>query len=198
MRQRNYEIYDKEILAVTRRLENQRHLLKSTKFKFEVWTDHQNLKYFIKVQKLNKRQARWALYLLRFDFILKHIPGTKIRKIDKLSRRPDWKVEVEKDNDNQIFIKNHWLHNLAEVVIEEPEVEILEKIKIAKSKNKEVVRVVEEMKKVGVKVLREEEWQIEGDLVLKEGKVYVLKDEMLRVEIIWLHHDTLVAKHRGK
>ena len=61
-----------------------------------------------------------------------------------------------------------------------------------------MVRVVEEIKKVGVKVAREEEWQIEGDLVLKEGKVYVLKNEELRVEIIQLHHDILVAGHKGK
>ena len=61
-----------------------------------------------------------------------------------------------------------------------------------------MVRVVEEIKKVGVKVVREEEWQIEGDLVLKEGKVYVLKNEELRVEIIQLHHDILVAGHKGK
>ena len=61
-------------------------MLKSTKFKFEIWTDHKNLEYFIKVQKLNRRQAKWALYLLRFDFTLKHVPGTKIEKADKLSR----------------------------------------------------------------------------------------------------------------
>ena len=61
-----------------------------------------------------------------------------------------------------------------------------------------MVRVVEEIKKVGVKVVREEEWQIEGDLVLKEGKVYVLKNEELRVEIIQLHHDILVAGYKGK
>ena len=46
------------------------------------------------------------------------------------------------------------------------------------------------MKKVG-----EDEWQIERELVLKEGKVYVLKDKELRVEIIWLYHDVLVARH---
>jgi len=40
------------------------------------------------------------------------------------------------------------------------------------------------MKKIGVKVIKGDEWQIEGDLVLKEGKVYVLKDEELRAEII--------------
>jgi len=51
--ERNYEIHDKEMLAVIRELENWRHLLEGTKFKFEVWTDHKNLEYFMKVQKLN-------------------------------------------------------------------------------------------------------------------------------------------------
>jgi len=54
------------------------------------------------------------------------------------------------------------------------------------------------MKKVRVKMLQGEEWQVEGDLVLKEGKVYVLKDEELRIEIIWLHHNIPVAEHREK
>jgi len=47
-----------------------------------------------------------------------------------------------------------------------------------------VIKVVEEMKKAGVKVLRNMEWQIENDLVLKERKIYVLRDEKLRLEII--------------
>ena len=58
--------------------------------------------------------------------------------------------------------------------------------------------MVEEMKKAGVKTLRDEEWQIEEGLVLKEGRVYVPKDEKLRVEIIWLHHDTPIAGHGGQ
>jgi len=62
-------------------------------------------------------------------------------------------VGVEKDNDNQVFIKDCWLCSLQEVVIEEPEVDIVEKIKKTRKKNEEVVRVVEEMKKAGVKIL---------------------------------------------
>ncbi len=54
------------------------------------------------------------------------------------------------------------------------------------------------MKKAGVKELRENKWKIEGDLVLKEGKVYVPKDEELRVEVIWLHHDVPAAGHGGR
>jgi len=108
----------------------------------------------MKVQKLNRRQAKWALYLSRFDFTLKYVPGTKMGKMDKLSRQLDWKVGMEKNNDNQVFIKDCWFHSLSEVVIKGYKVDILEKIKIARSKDEEVVRIVEKIKKVGIKVLR--------------------------------------------
>ena len=129
--------------------------------------------------------------------MLKHVLGKKMGKADGLSRQSDWRIGVEKDNNNQVVIKDNWIHGLEEVVIEEPEVDIVEKIKRARGKNKEVVRIVEKMKKVKVKELRGEEWKIEGDLVLKEGKIYVPKDVELRVEIIQLHHDVLVAGHGG-
>jgi len=76
-----------------------------------------------------------------------------MEKADGLSRRLDWKVGVENDNNDQTLIKEQWIHSLAKVVIEGPKVDIVEKIKKAKSKDKEVVKVVEEMKKAGVKVL---------------------------------------------
>ena len=54
------------------------------------------------------------------------------------------------------------------------------------------------MKKAGVKVLRGDEWHVEEDLILSERKVYVPKNEELRVEIIWLYHNILAAGHRGR
>ena len=102
---------------------------------------------------------------------MKHIPETKIEKTGELSRRSDWRVEVENDNNNQTLIKDQWIYSLTEVIIEGLEVEILEKIKVAKGKNKEVVKVVEEMKDVGVKVLWENKWQIKKYLILKEGNI---------------------------
>jgi len=83
-------------------------------------------------------------------------------------------------------------------VIEGLEVDILEKIKKAKSKDEKVVRVVKEMKKTGIKVIKGDEWQVERDLVLKEGKMYVPKDEELRAEIIRIHHDMPAAGHEGR
>ena len=105
--ERNYKIHNKEMLVIIRELENWRYLLEGICFKFKIQTDHKNLEYFMKAQKLNHRQARQALYLSRFDFTLKHIPGTKMVKVDGLSRQLDWKIGVENDNDNQVFIKDN-------------------------------------------------------------------------------------------
>ena len=87
----------------------------------------------------------------RFDFILKHILETRMEKANRLSKRLDWKIEVNKNNKNQVIIKDNWLCRIKKVIIEGLKVEIVEKIKKARSKDKEIVRIVEEIKKAGVK-----------------------------------------------
>ena len=145
------------------------------------------------------QQARWSLYLSRFDFALKHVAGKSMGRADSLSRRVDWAKGVERDNKNQVMLKEELLEvRMMEQLVEGPEEEIVKKIKEARNKNKEVIKAVEEMKNAGVKMLRNKEWQIEEGLVLKEGMVYVPKDEKLRVEIIWLHYDTPIAEHEGQ
>jgi len=114
-------------------------------------------------------------------------------KADRLSKRLDWKIEVDKDNENQIFMKDNWIHSIQKVVIKGSKVEIVEKINKARNKDENIVRVVEKMKKAKVKELQGNEWHIEGDLVLKEGKVYMPKNKELRAEIIWLYYDVPAA-----
>ena len=77
-------------------------------------------------------------------------------------------------------------------------VDILERIRKSETRDNKVVKAVEEMKRAGVKMLRNKEWREEDSLMLKEGKVYVPRDEALRVEIIRLHHDTPMGGHRGQ
>ena len=103
--ERNYEIHDKEMLGVIRCLEAWRHFLEGARVKFEIWTDHKNLEYFMSSQNLNCRQACWALYLSRFDFMLKHVPESKMGKADGLSRRSDWEKEQEGDNKKRVLLK---------------------------------------------------------------------------------------------
>jgi len=87
---------------------------------------------------------------------------------------------------------------MTEVVVEELEEVIKEKIKRVRGKDKEVVKVVKEIKKAEVRNLRGNEWKIERDLMLKKEKIYVLKNKELRVEIIQLHHNILVVGYGGR
>jgi len=155
--ERNYEIHDKKMLAVIRCLEAWKHFLEGARTKFKIWTDHKNLEYFMTNQKLNRQQARWALFLSRFDFVLKHVPGSRMGKADGLSRRPDWRKGVERDNENEMLVKAEWLRKarIEEVLIEG--VDLLKKVRESKAKDDEVVKAVEEMKQAGVKMLRDEE-----------------------------------------
>jgi len=97
------------------------------------------------------------------------------------------------------MLKKEWLEIRAmkkrQWLIEGAEEDIIEKIKKSEVRDDEVIKVVEEMKKAGVKVLKNDKWQIEDNLVLKEEKVYMPKDDKLRLEIIQLHHDMLIAGH---
>jgi len=198
--ERNYEIHDKEMLVVVRCLEVWRHFLEGAVIKFEIWTNHKNLEYFIKVQKLNRRQARWALYLSRFNFMLKHVPGSKMGKADSLSRRPDWEVGVDKDNKDEMLVKLEWLEvrktEAVEIIVDG--IDLLEEVRKSKVKDDEVVKAVEEMKQAGVKMLRDEEWREIDSIMYKEEKVYVPKDEKLRAEIIRLHYDIPIGGHKGQ
>ena len=83
---RNYEIYNKEMLAIMLALGEWRQYLMGILEDFEIWTDHQNLQYFRKPQKLNRRQARWMTELGEYHFKLLHKPGKTHVKPDILSR----------------------------------------------------------------------------------------------------------------
>ncbi len=84
--EKNYEIYDKELLAIITALQVWQHYLLDTKERFEIWTDHENLKYFREPHKLNRQQACWYLRLQDYDFILHHVPGKTNVKADILSQ----------------------------------------------------------------------------------------------------------------
>jgi len=98
------------------------------------------------------------------------------------------------------LVKPEWLEvrktEMVEIIVER--VDLLEEVRKSKVKDDEIVKVVEEMKRAGVKMLRDEEWREVDSIMYKEGKVYVPKDDKLRAEIIRLHHDTPVGGHGGQ
>lgn len=85
--ERNYDVGNRELLAVKLALEEWRHWLEGAEQPFVVWTDHKNLAYIQTAKRLNSRQARWALFFGRFNFTLTYRPGSRNIKPDALSRQ---------------------------------------------------------------------------------------------------------------
>lgn len=92
----NYQIHDKEMLAIIKCLQQWRAELRSTKG-FTILTDHKNLEYFMKKQNLTERQMRWANYLASFHFEIRYRPGKQNQQADALSRRDQDLPKTTKD-----------------------------------------------------------------------------------------------------
>src|SRR6201994_4573026 len=101
--ERNYHTSDREFISIINTLKEWRHYLEGSPHPLIIWSDHKNLTRWREPQQLNRRQARWMLYLTRFNYVIKHLPGNKNTLADALSRRPDLTPEG-KDNEDLIAI----------------------------------------------------------------------------------------------
>jgi len=91
-------------------------------------------------------------------------------------------------------VKLEWIRK-AKTIIEEKNLK--ERIRKAQEGNEKVVKAVEELKKAGIKTLRDEEWKVEDRIVIKKARIYMPEGD-LRREIIQLHYDTPVGGHGGR
>ena len=93
----NYEIYDKELMAIVRAFEEWRPELEGSAHPISVISDHKNLEYFASTKQLSRRQARWSEFLSRFDYKIVYRPGKAGGKPDALTRRSG---DLPKEGDN--------------------------------------------------------------------------------------------------
>ena len=180
--ERNYEIYDRELLAIMTGLKHWRQYLWGGN-KFEVWTDHKNLEFFRKPQKLNRRQARWLSELQDYDFQLIHKPGNTMKKADTLSRRPDHDTG-KKDNEDRILLKEERFRIL-----------VMDKGELWKELE-DAEEFIEEEVEAALKEGREG-WRKEGKVILWKERAYVPDLDTLREEVLKAHHDQELAGHPG-
>lgn len=94
----NYDIHDREMLAIVECFKHWRHYLEGSKHPVRVRSDHKNLESFMTTKILNRRQARWAEILSGYDFVLDHVPGSK-NPADGPSRRPDYAKNIDPPSD---------------------------------------------------------------------------------------------------
>ena len=177
---KNYEIYDKELLAIVEALTNWRQYLLDVVETFEIWTYHKNLKYFQEPHKLNRRQARWYLKLQDYDFTLQHIPGKMNTKADILSRKDQ--VNMKEDNKNvQLLKKELWSRiMIAKITIigkktTADECDVLKEVQRNNTREKEVIQALE--KQDGLT------WEEDG-VVYMEGRIYVPNNKKIREGIL--------------
>ena len=92
--------------------------------------------------------------MLCFNFILKHVLGKSMGKANRLSQRVDWQERVENNNKDRTLIKPEWVRGV-ETLVENRS--LRERIKKAQEGDEKVVKAVEDLKRAGVKSLRDEE-----------------------------------------
>jgi len=198
----NYEIHDKEILAIIHALEEWRHFLEGVTHLVEIWTDHKNLEYFMTAKKLNRHQARWSLHLARFDFLLHHRPGRTMGKPDALSRRADHRNGAL-DNENIVLLRPEFLvvRALEGVELTGIEQKILSDIhKGNRNRDQEepIAKAARELRSSATEAVHSLEWSNIDGLLWFRGKIYVLQSPDLRRQIVALCHDTQIAGHPGR
>src|SRR6266404_8071027 len=194
--ERNYQIHNKEMLAIMHALEEWRHFLEGSDQKFEIHTDHKNLSYFREAHKLNRRQARWSLYLSRFDFILTHKLGRQMGRPDALSRRADHPRGAEDNADCTLLtLEVFELRATEAVTLEGEEAIFMEQIRQSDQYNDLVVKA---LKALDAGELHSDEWMCAEEVVLYQGRVYVPDDPQLRHDLVHAHHSAAVAGHPGQ
>ncbi len=177
--ERNYDIHDRELLAVLWGLEHWRHLLMGSPHKIKVFTDHKNLEYYRHPQRINRRVARYIPRLADYHYQLIHKPGTQ-NHADALSRRPDHMNE-EEDNTNVTVLTPEVFANAA------LSIRIDDRVMAQQLLHQDTLN----------------EWATPYQLVKsgkywwKDTKLVVVDNTVLRRGVISLYHNLKTAGHPG-
>ncbi|WP_164875890.1 Ty3/Gypsy family RNase HI domain-containing protein, partial [Anoxybacillus flavithermus] len=165
--ERNYEIYNRELLGIVRALEEWRHLLEGAPHRILIRSDHQNLTYWRSAQRLNRRQARWHLFLSQFDLKLQHVPGRKLVMADTLSRLYHLD-ESNEDNEGITMIPD-------ELVVHAIQIPIVDRIKNANDRDESAEQAIRALGGTGEFPARTtaDEWQQTDGILLYRGRMYV-------------------------
>jgi hypothetical protein len=194
--ERNYEIYDREMLAIIEALKDWRAFLEGADDAFDIVTDHENLQWWRSAQDLTRRQARWALYLSRFDFHLIHRPGRANTQADPLSRMPHHRVHDNEDNQQQTVLRPEHFVKIAANAFVNP---LEERIRNASEREAEVLEGLKALEQGGLQRLAHglPDWEEDNGLVYHKGRVYVPPDIDLRRAVLEQCHDSPTAGHGG-
>jgi hypothetical protein len=186
--ERNYDVHDRELLAIVEAFKQWRHYLQGVKEETIVKSDHHNLKYFTTTKELVGRQIRWAEYLSKFKFRIEHIKGKENVIADALSRRPDYAIGLEQPKTNILKEDKDGIRYNNKAVLAAA---------ITVNETGFHQRMIQETKKdktLMTAIMNKEATQQNG-LALWNGSILV--PTAMVTEIIKRHHDPPLQGHQG-
>ena len=192
--ERNYKIYDKELLTIVEALAKWRQYLLDAIEPFKIWMDHKNLKYFREPYKLNERQARQYLKLQDYNFILQHISRKTNIKVDILLRKDQ--VDIREDNkDVQMLREDLWARRTTAkitVIRRNKMTEDLELLKEIQRNNMKEHKVEQELKK-GNGIT----WEQDG-ITYMDRQIYIPNNRKIKEQILQENHDPADVGYLGQ
>ena len=195
----NYDIHDKEMLAIVAALKEWEHMLKSCQGEFTVYTDHKNLEYFATTKVLSRRQARWAEFLAEFWFKVVYRPGLLNTKADVLSRRRDYADEEGGEAPRSLFKPGQWVvssAHIASIRAYSLPSAMTERFEKAGMEDPDWMATLEAVRAGSDKVAAGFE-EKEG-LLFYENRYVLPNDKALRLKVLEANHDSRVAGHFGQ
>jgi hypothetical protein len=200
----NYDIYNKELMAIIKALEEWRPECEGAEHTLQLITDHRNLEYFMSKKLLNRRQARWAQFLSRFDYEIVYRPGKSNDKADALTRRPG---DLPEGGDErlktmeQVVLKPQNLPEQLRILANDlAKVRSVQEQLRESSEQDSLVGMILDAGRQGTSI-----WNItvaecserEGQLYYR-GQKYVPEDPALQLRLITEHHDTPISRTSRK
>ena len=197
----NYEIYDKELLAIVDSFKIWRHYLEGNPHPIEIFCDHKNLEYFRTTKILSRRQVRWSLVLNSYQYNFNFRPGKKNTKVDAFTRRHDYS---EGDNALASAEPPQILLRPVQVSPLESEQDVVTRIKAgydsdpALSSLLPYIRNPTRQRPPNLQNQLQPFSLTDDGLILHHGLIYVPNDEDLFAAILKLIHDHPTAGHFGR
>ncbi|SGY80360.1 BQ5605_C008g05368 [Microbotryum silenes-dioicae] len=190
--EQNYEIHDKELLAIVECIKIWRHYLEGSQHPFKIYTDHAALQYFQTKRVLTRRQARWSETVNHHKHTIEYRSGSKNNKADTLSRRPDFSEGGKaSEQPGQILLRPHTL--AASLVKFSPPSDIADLIKFHLSQVSNQI-----VNDLNYDSTLHPYFKLQDNLLLHHDKIYIPNAEPLKVKLLAQAHDSLLSGHPGQ
>ncbi|SGY29992.1 BQ5605_C002g01105 [Microbotryum silenes-dioicae] len=192
--EQNYEIHDKELLAIVECIKIWRHYLEGSQHPFKIYTDHAALQYFQTKRVLTRRQARWSETVNHHKYTIEYRSGSKNNKADTLSRRPDFSEGGKaSEQPGQILLRPYTL--AASLVKFSPPSDIVDLIKFHLSQDPVSNQIVNDLNHDST---LHPYFKLQDNLLLHHDKIYIPNAEPLKVKLLAQAHDSLLSGHPGQ